>query len=223
MRNPIRSTLHLRRVPYGEHVLGAPAAAVVVTHYADFESDRCRRLHAPLAFLMSRYARRVRFVFRHFHDGGPDSGAALAAEAAEAAAVQRNFWPFHDLLFAHDGLPPQGQLVAYAGQLGLDVFRFESDLLHRAHQGRVREHVAAAHAAGVRQSPSFAVNGRLLAGECDIERLQKVIGDALASCRSPAQEAQEAQTPAWRRPAAPGRLRPGDQETGTASSGSPVP
>ena len=56
------------------------------------------------------------------------------AHAAEAAARQGAFWPFHDALYADQGRIDDPHLWARCERLGLDVDRFEAD--RRVRRGR---------------------------------------------------------------------------------------
>jgi cyclophilin family peptidyl-prolyl cis-trans isomerase len=88
-----------------------------------------------LARLQEQFPQDVRIVFRHFPLNSIHDKAALAAQASEAAGVQDQFWPMHDLLFElqseWSGMSPQdfeAWLIDQAGELGLDQARFEADL-----------------------------------------------------------------------------------------------
>jgi cyclophilin family peptidyl-prolyl cis-trans isomerase len=88
-----------------------------------------------LARLQEQFPQDVRIVFRHFPLNSIHDKAALAAQASEAAGVQDQFWPMHDLLFERQsewsGMSPQdfeAWLIDQAGELGLDQARFEADL-----------------------------------------------------------------------------------------------
>jgi protein-disulfide isomerase len=82
-----------------------------------------------------------------------------AAEAAEAAGAQGEFWPMHDRLFTHqDALDPPS-LVAHAASLGLDLERFVADLEEHRHLPRIREDLASGARSGVNGTPTFFVNG----------------------------------------------------------------
>jgi protein-disulfide isomerase len=83
----------------------------------------------------------------------------MAAQAAECAGAQGQFWPMHDLLFEHqDHLKPK-HLHGYAEQLGLDMARFTAEMDDQVYLQRVREHIESGLRSGVRGTPGFYVNG----------------------------------------------------------------
>jgi protein-disulfide isomerase len=99
----------------------------------------------------------------------------MAAEAAEAAAAQGEFWGMHDLLLDHQGELELSDILGYASELGLDVDRFEDELRRREYAPRVADDVASADSSDVAGTPSFFVNGRRHQGAYDIETLTSAV------------------------------------------------
>jgi protein-disulfide isomerase len=64
--------------------------------------------------LRARLKGQMRFVFRHFPLIDKHPLAQQAAEAAEAAASQGQFWPMHDALFEHQDALEREDLYRYA-------------------------------------------------------------------------------------------------------------
>ena len=109
---------------------------MTLVEYGDYQCPYCGQAEEVIRELLAEFGDDVRYVWRHLPLNDVHPHAQLAAEAAEAAAAQGEFWPMHDLLLAHqDALRPD-DLRQYAEELGLDVDRFWEDL-------RRREHVAA--------------------------------------------------------------------------------
>ena len=115
-----------------------------------------------MKLLLERFTQRVRFVFRHFPLEDVHPHALAAAQAAECAAGQGQFWPMHDLLFANQAHLSAKDLRRYAEQLGLDLARFTAEMDDAVYLQRVREHLQSGVASGVRGTPGFFVNGRIL-------------------------------------------------------------
>ena len=108
-----------------DHVLGPDSAPVTVTAYCDFECPYCGRSFAMLKDLRTRLKHQMRFVFRHFPLSDKHPLAQQAAEAAEAAASQGQFWTMHDLLFEHQDALEIDDLYRYADVARLDLSRFK--------------------------------------------------------------------------------------------------
>jgi protein-disulfide isomerase len=143
--------------PVGEHdhVRGPAAAAMTLVEYGDYHDPRCAAAHIWIKVLQAQMGDRLRFVFRHF----PATGLyPHAAEAAEAAGFQHQFWEMHDTLFAHQSALGNGHLVEYAQALKLDTSRFLRDVTGHINAERLAaDRVSGVHS-GVLDSPTFFVN-----------------------------------------------------------------
>jgi protein-disulfide isomerase len=117
--------------------------------------------------------------------------AEPAAEAAEAAAAQGAFWPMHDLLLTHQDALKTSDFVGYAGQLGLDVERFASDLDACLGARRIAADVESADLSGVTGTPTFFVNGRRHYGPYDIASLSAAVRAAEAHGRLVSRDARD--------------------------------
>jgi protein-disulfide isomerase len=144
-----------------DHVLGPEHAPVTVVEYADFECPNCKQAAPAVKLLLERFAERVRFAFRHFPLEEVHPHALLAAEAAECAGAQGQFWPMHDLLFEQQLHLKINQLHGYAERLRLDMARYTAELDDQVYLQRIREHQRSGRDSGVRGTPTFFVNGKI--------------------------------------------------------------
>jgi protein-disulfide isomerase len=144
-----------------DHILGPSQAPVTVVEYGDFECPNCKQAAPAVKIMLTRFAGRVRFVYRHFPLEGVHPHALQAALAAEAAGVQGKFWPMHDLLFANRAHLEPRDLRRYAGRLELDRARYDAEMAGGLHLQRVRSHIESGERSGVRGTPGFFVNGAI--------------------------------------------------------------
>jgi protein-disulfide isomerase len=144
----------------GDHVRGPEDGRPIVV-YGDYECPYCAALELRLRELPLRVA------FRHFPVRASHPRAHAAAAAAEAAALQDAFWPFHDALFADQARLEDPHLWERARALGLDLGRFDADRRSPAVIARVREHFRGGIRAGVATTPTLLVDGTLHAGRPD--------------------------------------------------------
>jgi protein-disulfide isomerase len=148
---------------------------VTLVEYGDFECPDCGRAFPIVKQLQRVLGDRLRFVFRSFPLIEIHPYAEIAAEAAECAAAQGQFWPMFDTLFEHqEALAPQ-DLVRYAATLGLDVPRFERDLADHRYAARVREEKIRGIENGVQGTPTFFINGRMHQGSYDYGTLLRAL------------------------------------------------
>ena len=126
--------------------------------YGDYECPFCAALEARL------HALELCVTFRHFPVRASHPRAQPAALAAEAAALQGAFWPFHDALFADQGRLEDPHLWARAEALGLDLERFDADRRSDAVARRVRDDFRGGIRAGVATTPTLFSAGLKHAG-----------------------------------------------------------
>jgi protein-disulfide isomerase len=122
----------------------------------------------------------LRFVFRHLPLTDVHPRAQLAAEAAEAAARQGEFWGMHDMLMDHQGDLTFTDLLGYARELRLNTERFEKDLREHTGAERVAQDVESADLATVSGTPTFFFNGRRYYGAFDLMALKDAVRAAKA-------------------------------------------
>ena len=72
--------------------------------------------------LEERFARDMRFVFRHFPMTEIHPLAMLAAESSEAADAQGKFWDMHEVLYENQPHFEPENLIEYANEVGVDEF-----------------------------------------------------------------------------------------------------
>jgi protein-disulfide isomerase len=145
-----------------DHVRGPDHAPVALVEYGDFECPHCKKAVGAVNLLLARFEEKVRFAFRPFPLEGVHPHALRAAEAAECAGGQGRFWEMHDLLFEKQAHLEPERLFDYARALGLDMARFTAEMDDEIYLQRVREHQKGGDASGVRGTPTFFVNGKLL-------------------------------------------------------------
>jgi Na+/H+ antiporter NhaA len=165
--------------PERDHVRGPQDAPVTVVEYGDFECPYCGQAEPVIRELLADFGD-VRYVWRHLPLNDVHPHAQQAAEAAEAAAAQGRFWEMHDLLLERQDALRLPDLLRYAGELGLDVDRFEDDLRRRAGAVRIEGDVDSADLSGVSGTPSFFVNGRRHHGAYDVATLSAAVRTARA-------------------------------------------
>jgi protein-disulfide isomerase len=171
--------------------LGPANAPVTIVEFSDFQCPYCSRGAALIKQVHKQYGDRVRLVFRHFPLKQIHPYAAKAAEAANCAAAQGRFWEMHDRLFEKQAELEPAALKRYATDLGLDGKAFAKCLDSGTEALAVQRDQTAGEELGVRGTPAFFVNGRMVKGALPIDRFARVIDRELA-------RAQPSATPAAR-------------------------
>jgi protein-disulfide isomerase len=138
-----------------DHAQGPATAAITLVEYGDYHDPHCAAAQEWIKVLQSQMGERLRLVFRHCP---ANARHPHAANAAEAAGLQDQFWEMHDTLFEHSLALGNGYIVEYARDLGLDMTRFLQDMAEDASAERVRQDIASAAQNGVQNTPTFFVN-----------------------------------------------------------------
>src|SRR6266403_4946094 len=111
-----------------DHVAGPASAAITLVEYGNFECLQCGGAYHSLKQIRGALADQLRLVFRNFPMVQTHPRSLRAAEAAEAAAAQGQFWEMHDELFTHQKALKERDLIRYAKRAGLDIERLTHDL-----------------------------------------------------------------------------------------------
>src|SRR5262249_48258740 len=119
-------------------------------------------------------------VFRHFPLRTVHPQAEMAAEASECAALQSDFFTFHDVLFQNQSALLQDDLVRYALQSGLDANAVAACLDAGSEIQRVQEDVDAGTALSVTGTPTFFIGSTKVIGFQDSDSMASLIDQALA-------------------------------------------
>ena len=146
-------------VSESDHSAGADDAPVTLVEYGDYECPYCGMAHPIVKRAQEELGRSLRFVFRNFPLAEAHPHARLAAQAAEAAGAQGQFWEMHDMIFEHQDALEVEDLVGYAKALGLDTQKFARDLEDAAYAKRVRDDFRSGVKSGVNGTPTFFMNG----------------------------------------------------------------
>jgi Na+/H+ antiporter NhaA len=169
--------------PERDHVRGPDSAPVTLVEYGDYECSYCGQAEVVIRELLDEFGDELRYVWRHLPLNDVHLHAQLAAEAAEAAGAQGQFWGMHDRLLATQDELTGRDLKRYAEELGLDLDRFVDDVHGHVHTDRIAEDVASADASGVAGTPSFFINGRRHQGAYDVDTLSRAVRTARGRAR----------------------------------------
>jgi protein-disulfide isomerase len=163
----------------GSAYKGPKDAAVTLVEFSDFQCPFCGRVGPTLKRINEEYPDSVKIVFKHlplsFHQQ-----AQGAAEASEAAHIQGKFWEMHDRIFSDQRSLSPDKYVEWAGELGLDVEKFKTDMKSPAVLARINSDKKHASELGVTGTPGFFVNGRFISGAKPFGEFKTAIDKALS-------------------------------------------
>jgi len=168
----------------GSNSLGPADAKVTVVEFYDPECEACAAFAPVVKKMFDAYGGKFRLVMRYMplH---PNS--IPAANFTEVAAEEGKYGQALELLFRKQpewgtkhGAPPDPKAPGindlfdrYATELGLDTAKVRSAISSNRFGSKIAQDKQDGQALGVRQTPTFFVNGRQLArlGEADLRAL----------------------------------------------------
>ena len=157
-----------------DRVRGAPAAAITIVEFSDFECPYCARAEDTVHQLLSKYPTQVRIAYRDFPLSFHPHAQSLA-EASRCAAAQGKFWQFHDYLFGHQAEMPDRDLGKLSTQLGMDAGRFLHCVDQHTYATAVKRDMAEGEKLDLEGTPAFFINGIELSGAVPLAEFTQVI------------------------------------------------
>ena len=160
---------------------GSEDAPVTIVEFSDFECPYCRSVLGDLRRVLAQYGSDVALVYKHM-PLPTHPNAFKAAQAAVCADQQGKFWEYHDGLFQSADLENES-LARLAADVGLRTDRFRECMTSEGSATAVRSDVRAARQAGVQGTPTFLINGKVVANSSELGELRAAIDEALRQHR----------------------------------------
>lgn len=183
----------VRPVSEADHLIGNPAAPVIVIEYADLDSNYTKDFQATMQQLMAEYATggKVAWAFRHLPliDQHPNSRThAEASECVASLGGEPLFWRFIDAMHAQAPGSQQLSPASYDGiveRLGLSPEAFNLCLNGNDHANRVMDDFENGLNAGAGGSPFSVVLVKghppvSIDGAVPYEGMKRIIEEAIA-------------------------------------------
>jgi protein-disulfide isomerase len=158
-----------------DHCQGPPSARYSLVEYGDYTSIHCRHVVGAVHELVRELGDDLCFAFRNFPQTKLHPLARKAAEAAEAAGLQGKFWMMHDRLLEHQEELTEDEIRKIARELPVEMAEYQRDLSTGVAARRVEDDLESAEDAGIGDTPTFFVNGRLHVGQYEFLPLLKAL------------------------------------------------
>ncbi len=159
---------------------GKADAAVTVVVFSDFQCPFCSRGAETVTELKKKYGNKVKIAFRHFplpmhKEARPASEASMCVNEQSTD----KFWKFHDLAFKNQAKLDGPSLEKYAKDSGADAKKYTDCLASKKYADYVQKDLEYGEKIGVKSTPTFFVNGQLIAGAVPIENFAEIIDEEL--------------------------------------------
>jgi protein-disulfide isomerase len=163
-------------------IRGNKSAQIYLVEFSDYQCPFCRKFWTETyPQLKQEYVDtgKAKIIFRDFPLTSIHPAAQIASEAAECVRVQggdASYWRMHDKMFEEQNIMDSGsakgpvtktitftevELKSWAQELGFDI---ASCLDSHQFASEVQKDLSDGQSSGVRGTPAFFVNGKLLSG-----------------------------------------------------------
>ncbi len=174
----------LQPVSTRDHAEGPADAPLTLVEYGDYQCPYSGAAYPVVKRLQKTLGKKLRFVFRNFPLTEIHPYALIAAEAAEAAALQGKFWEMHDLLYEQQAHLEPNIIPSWAKRIGLDVEKFGNDIKQGVVEKRIKEDIQSGIRSGVDGTPTFFINGRRYDGSPDYDSFLEALESKLGPRRT---------------------------------------
>ncbi|TFW27341.1 DsbA family protein [Massilia horti] len=166
-----------------DHIQGHVDAPATLVEYGDYQCPYCKAAYFVIKEVQTVLGDKMRLVFRNMPLIQVHPLAELAAEAAEAAGAQGQFWPVHDAIYENQDTLGADMLAALADPFVLDMTRFVEDMRSHRFLAKIREDLRGAVLSGAAGTPTFFINGEHYEGRYDAPSLAQALSAAAATGR----------------------------------------
>ena len=157
-------------------VMGDRQAKVTILEFSDFECPYCRKGATMMKKIKKKFGKKVSVAFKHFPL--PFHRKAKGAAHASMCVHEQDkeaFWKFHDLMFENQSSLDEDGLVKLAKKLKLEMKKFKECMDTKKYAEYVEKNIAEGKKVGVKSTPTFFINGRIVNGVQPLEVFEEEI------------------------------------------------
>lgn len=162
-------------------MLGKKDAKVQIVAFSDFQCPYCSRGAETMHAIAKKYGSKVGISFKHyplpFHERA--APASEMAMCVKKVANDDKFWKFHDIAFKNQDKLDNDNLVKFAKEAGANEAKAKECYDKGEFKDFVQKDMAYGNKIGVRSTPTFFINGQMVAGALPIEQFSEMIDDEL--------------------------------------------
>ncbi len=172
-RVPVKIDADMNELTKGSYYLGNKDAKLKIIKYNSFSCGYCKKARDPLMKIAKEYSDDVHVVYKHFNRGNID---ANPSQAAECAGEQGKFWDMYNAIFDKGA---RGDFGAYAKAIGVNVPKFRKCMSSGKYKGKTEMDTSAGRKLGIRATPSFIINNKLVRGYKPYAAFEKIVKEEL--------------------------------------------
>jgi len=159
-------------------------AKVTIVEYSDFQCPSCATVDPTIHQYLEIYKGKIRLIYKYYPLVNIHKNAMASAHAAECAARQDHFWPYHDRLFQTqlswaNLQDPTTSFMAIAEEVKLDMPKFQTCYGDPARLKVIEQDAQEAQAHQITATPTFLIGDERLVGQVVVTDGARAIEKAL--------------------------------------------
>ncbi len=163
---------------------GKADAKVTIVEFSDFQCPFCSKAGEIVTELKKKYGNKIRVAFKHYplpmhREARPASEASMCINEQSSD----KFWKYHDILFKHQDKLDNASLETYAKEAGADVAKFKACFAAGKYKDAVQKDMEYGEKIGVKSTPTFFINGQLVAGAVPVDQFSEIIDEELENAK----------------------------------------
>lgn len=168
------------------YFMGTEGAPLTIIEFADFACPYCQKAHTTLKNAVKKYPGKLKIVYR---DMPLHANSVELALAARCVGEQGKFWEMHDLLFENQSsLTATGEeltptLNSLVGTLGINQEAYNTCFTSKKYLSDIGTDFGDGTALKLIGTPSWFLNGKMVAGYLPEEEFFMIIDNLLANIK----------------------------------------
>ena len=170
--------------------IGSTNAPVTIIEFSDYQCPSCAKIHEFMVQqLLPKYQGKIRVVFKHFFNSANDWDVRAAVASDCVFRLKQQSWlGYRSSVFSQaDSLNQENvrdTLVGLATKLDINKAEFTSCLDSKSALVAVQKDFGEGQAANVAGTPTFFINGRVMAGSVKPETFVQAVEEAIKTASS---------------------------------------
>ncbi len=157
--------------------LGSPDAPITIVAFIDFQCPFSQKEYPIFQQVLDQYGPAIYVAFKHLPVESIHPDAMNASMAAQCSFEQKKFWEYYDQVFQQKELD-DNSLLLYAQQVDLNPGLFTACFAQNKYATYIDQDLADSAEIGVRGTPTYVVNDRIVEGAISKEQWDAIIAEA---------------------------------------------
>jgi protein-disulfide isomerase len=170
-----------------DNIRGKDTAKVTLVEFGDFQCPACAAYFPVVEQVLKDNPDNLRIVFKNFPLRQIHNRTQIAAEAAQAAAIQGKFWEMFSLLYENQNTwvnkLGSSEFEEYASKIGVNLEQFKKDMASQVVKDKIEQDLKLGIELGINGTPTFYLNGKHITNPRSVAEFNALVNDALKAAQ----------------------------------------